>query len=93
MTPNLKGENELWKILIPGRSKREILISTYICHPSMANDNFMSNSHPYLLDFIFKTNLKWSYRLVFVPETIGAISYISKNKKVFNNINTDLIFV
>ena len=78
------------EILIPGRSKREILISTYICHPSMANDNLSGVILTSLLArFLFsKANLKWSYRLVFVPETIGAISYISKNKKVFNNINT-----
>ena len=85
-----KGKMNYGEILIPGRSKREILISTYICHPSMANDNLSGVILTSLLArFLFsKANLKWSYRLVFVPETIGAISYISKNKKVFNNINT-----
>ena len=64
--------------------KKEILLSTYICHPSLANNEI---SGPSLLTFVgkFLNSLKdryYTYRLVFHPENIGAIAYISKNFKV-----------
>ena len=84
-----KGKMNYGEILIPGKSKKEILISTYICHPSMANDNLSGvilTSH--LVKYIRSLNdLKWSYRVVFIPETIGAIAYLKKNKKKINKID------
>ena len=79
------GEMNYGEVLIPGRSPKEVFLSTYICHPSMANNEV---SGPAVLSFIAKflqeskeqPNL--SYRIVFVPETIGAIAYISRNLKV-----------
>jgi aminopeptidase-like protein len=79
------GEMNYGEVLIPGRSPKEVFLSTYICHPSMANNEV---SGPAVLSFIAKSlqeskeqpNL--SYRIVFVPETIGAIAYISRNLKV-----------
>ena len=67
--------------LLKGKSKKEILFSTYICHPQMANNEL---SGPVVTCFLLKEllkrkKLKYSYRFVFIPETIGAITYISKN--------------
>lgn len=66
--------------LIKGRSSKEILISTYICHPSMANNEL---SGPLLslalLNYFMKKKLNYSLRFIFVPETIGSIAYIHKN--------------
>jgi aminopeptidase-like protein len=69
------------EIIIPGKSKKEILISTYLCHPSLANNEL---SGPILtllianwLKKIKKNN--YTYRIIFIPETIGSISYIKKN--------------
>ena len=78
-----KGKMNYGEVLLKGRSKKEILISTYVCHPSLANNEL---SGPLLTTFIIKKlkklkKLNYSYRFVFVPETIGSIAYISKNIK------------
>jgi len=83
---NKKGFMNYGEAYIPGESKDEILISTYICHPSMANNEL---SGPLLslalINFFSKKKNMKSLRFVFVPETIGAISYISKNLKKLKN--------
>ena len=69
------------ELMIPGISKQEILISTYICHPSMAN-NEMSGPivSMRLINYFNKIkNLKKTLRFVFIPETIGSIAYLNKN--------------
>jgi aminopeptidase-like protein len=68
---------------IPSKNSKEIFLSTYICHPSMANNEI---SGPvvttFLLDWISKLEFrKFNYRAVFIPETIGSIAYLSKNYK------------
>lgn len=66
-------------LVLPGKSNREILFSTYLCHPSLANDNL---SGPVLLSFLYhllsRCELRYTYRFVFVPETIGALVYLSQ---------------
>ncbi len=68
------------ELLIPGELKEEVFLSTYVCHPSMANNEL---SGPCVTTFIAKELLKkkrkYSYRIVFIPETIGSITYLSKN--------------
>lgn len=71
------------ELLIPGKSEEEVFLSTYVCHPSMANNEL---SGPVLASALgqWLTNqeeLYYSYRIIFVPETIGAITYISQNLK------------
>ncbi|EAK9857015.1 DUF4910 domain-containing protein [Campylobacter lari] len=72
-------------LLIPStqETKDEILISTYLCHPSMANNEL---SGPVVAVFLVKWLLelkerKYNYRFVFAPETIGSIVYLSKHLK------------
>ncbi len=78
--------------LIRGNSKREILISTYFCHPSMANDNLSGLLvSAFLARELKKKKTKWSYRFVFVPETIGAVAYCKLNEKKMKKIDAGLV--
>ena len=70
------------ELILKGRSHQEILISTYVCHPSMANNELsgpiVSMS---LINYYRKLKLSKTLRFVFIPETIGSIAYINKNLK------------
>ena len=69
------------ELIIPGLSKQEILISTYICHPSMANNELSGPIVSMMLINYFSKikNLKKTIRFIFIPETIGSIAYLCKN--------------
>lgn len=68
------------EIIIPGESKKEMLISTYICHPSMANNECSGPSLSIsLANWIKSKKRKYTYRLIYIPETIGSITYLSFN--------------
>ena len=79
---NKKGNLNYGELILNGKSKKEILISTYICHPSMANNEL---SGPIvsmgLINYFKNKKLNKTLRFVFIPETIGSISYLSKNLK------------
>ena len=63
-----------------GKSSREILISTYACHPSMANDNLSGNILSRLLfSYIKSMKTKFTYRLVIIPETIGSLCFLKNH--------------
>ncbi len=69
------------ELMIPGKEEKEILISTYVCHPSMANNEL---SGPVLAVALAKkiaaqTNRKYTYRFIWIPETIGSITYLSEH--------------
>ena len=77
-----KGYLNIGEIILKGKTSKEVLLSTYICHPSMANNEL---SGPVVLSQIIKWlksfSRKYTYRIIFVSETIGSISYLSKNYK------------
>tara|TARA_B100000787_G_scaffold98458_1_gene72608 strand:+ start:5684 stop:6979 length:1296 start_codon:yes stop_codon:yes gene_type:complete len=79
-TKLFNGKMNYGEIFIKGQSKKEILICTYICHPSMANNELSGILVASLISTKIKKT-KYSLRIIFIPETIGAIYYIKKNLK------------
>ncbi len=76
-----EGFMTIGEATIPGETEEEILISTYICHPSMANNEL---SGPLVSSFLYKKikserRKNHTLRFLFIPETIGAIWYLSEN--------------
>ena len=74
-------------MVLKGKSKKEILICSYICHPSLANNELSGPLVIMGLSKILRPS-KYTIRLLLIPETIGAISYIAKNYK---NIKKNLV--
>lgn len=69
------------ELLIKGESTEEVFLSTYVCHPSMANNELSGPVVAMALSLWLKScsSLKYSYRIVFIPETIGSIAYLSRH--------------
>jgi aminopeptidase-like protein len=81
-----KGSLTYGDLVLKGSSKKEILFSSYLCHPSMANNEL---SGPLCLAFLYNKivkipNRKYTYRFVLAPETIGTIAYLKNNNEILS---------
>jgi aminopeptidase-like protein len=82
-----KGLMHYGELTIKGKSKKQILIVSYVCHPSMANNELSGPLVALKLSKILKKS-KYTIKIIFIPETIGAIYYIKKN---LNELKKNLI--
>jgi len=94
------GHLTFGELYIPGESPEEVLFTAHICHPSLANDNLSGiGVITFLAQHIAKPVLskaegverKYSYRFLFIPGTIGSITWLSLNKEKTKNIKHGLV--
>lgn len=65
---------------LPGETDREVLISCHVCHPSLCNDNLSGLAVcAWLAEELAKARRRLSYRFVFIPGTIGSITWLARN--------------
>jgi aminopeptidase-like protein len=77
---------------LPGRSTEEILISCHACHPSLANDNLSGLTvATFLAAHLSNCDLQYSYRFLFIPGTIGAITWLALNQERAGQIRNGLV--
>ena len=85
------GSLTFGELYIEGASNKEVLFSCYVCHPSLCNDNLSGIVlSTFLAQFLLNTDPKYSYRFLFIPETIGAITWLSLNESKVSNIKHGL---
>jgi aminopeptidase-like protein len=78
--------------VVPGSSPYEVLISCHICHPSLCNDNLSGIALATLLAaYLNQRQNRLSYRLLFIPGTIGSITWLHKNRDILSNIKHGLV--
>ena len=87
-----EGSLTYGELYIPGDSEEEVLFSAHICHPSLANDNLSGIS---LLTFLAKLlqeqKNRYSYRFLFIPGTIGSITWLALNEPKVKHIKHGLV--
>jgi aminopeptidase-like protein len=78
--------------VLPGATSREVLISTHVCHPSLANDNLSGLVVAALLArHLRELRTRYTYRVLFVPCTIGPIAWLGRNPDVVPRIDHGLV--
>jgi aminopeptidase-like protein len=77
---------------LPGRSGEEVLISCHACHPSLANDNLSGLTvATALARLLLGRDLRYSYRFLFIPGTIGAITWLARNREAVSRVRNGLV--
>lgn len=77
---------------LPGESEREVLLSTHVCHPSLCNDNLSGIAvMTWLAAEIQKRPRRYSYRFLFIPGTIGSITWLARNEERARKIDHGLV--
>ncbi len=88
-----RGHLTYGELFLKGNLESEILISTHICHPSLCNDNLSGIAvATYLAKLIEDlSDREYSYRFLFIPGTIGSITWLAKNEPKIKNIKHGLV--
>jgi len=87
-----KGSLTYAEYFIPGDTQEEVLISTHTCHPSLANDNLSGIAVvSAIADTLRKRKNRYSYRFIFIPGTIGAITWLAQNEQRVRHIKFGIV--
>jgi aminopeptidase-like protein len=85
------GQLTYGELRLPGSSDEQVLISTYVCHPSLANDNLSGIAVATMLaKQLQQRSLRYSYRIVFAPGTIGPLAWLHNNRDTLDRVKHGL---
>lgn len=80
------------ELFVPGETQDEVLLSCHICHPSLANDNLSGIAIATALAMRqARKKSRLGYRFLFLPATIGAITWLARNESVLANVKYGLV--
>lgn len=87
-----QGSLSYGELVLAGSSSEEVLISTHVCHPSLANDNLAGNAVVVALaKHLMGIERRFTYRFLFIPGTIGSITWLALNEEKAANIKHGLV--
>jgi aminopeptidase-like protein len=86
------GHLSYGELVLPGDGPDEVLLSTHVCHPSLCNDNLSGIAVATALarELAARPRRRWTYRFVFAPGTIGAITWLAQHRDVVPRIRAGL---
>lgn len=87
-----EGNLTYGECFLPGQSQDEVLISTHVCHPSLGNDNLSGIAvATFLAEWLRTRPRRYSYRFLFIPGTIGSITWLSRHQQEASRIKHGLV--
>lgn len=87
------GSLSYGELVIPGESDEVVMVTTHVCHPSLANDNLSGVAVATELASLLQSlpNRRYTYRFLFAPGTIGSLTWLSRNQDVLGGIRHGLV--
>lgn len=86
------GHLTFGELVLPGRSTEEFLVSCHVCHPSLANDNLSGIAVTVAFAMALANRSRaYTYRFLFIPGTIGAITWLALNQAVTHRIRHGVV--
>jgi aminopeptidase-like protein len=79
------------EIVVKGAIDEEVLLSTYVCHPSLANDGISGIVVLEALARLLPADLRYTYRFLFAPSTIGALTWLARNEERLHRVRHGLV--
>ena len=80
------------ELYLPGEASDEILVSCHVCHPSLCNDNLSGITVAVkLAETMAARSRRYSYRFLFIPGTIGSITWLAQNEQIVPRIRHGLV--
>ena len=89
------GHLSYGELILPGDAPDEVLLSTHVCHPSLCNDNLSAIAVAAALarELAARPRRRWTYRFVFAPGTIGAITWLAQHREVAARVRAGMTLV
>ena len=80
------------ELFLPGATDDTVLVSTHVCHPSLANDNLSGiGVCAFLAARLAELERRYSYRFLFIPGTIGSITWLAGNEEAARRVRHGLV--